>query len=618
MAKNRHLKTQLYTLDKEEKGYVVTPPKIRGLVLSGGGSKGVAYLGMVKAMTEKGFINQIEYVSGASAGAMTASIIAMGLRYDNVAKMTCNINIGQLLHKQGLFFRANSERVRNIFELAFMLQVKEHMQSVEKPKSGIAKENYTILKSKLAQYDFYMSCWGVKIQTFDDLVELAKSKKELQNVDDAFAAFPKVQKDEHNKKMESPRIAFADLTRLRSLLPVDKKHLIKNLSVVTTNQTLRKLELYSEELTPDESIAEKVIQSSAHPALFEPHINELGEYIADGGILDNMPSFPMKLAGLHNEEIACVRTESALQFGLLKQVAENPIPELLPKFHELLDNLAELVFGGRLFEKAAYQVNREKEFHNLGNMLYLDTGTITTTTTQPSEQQKAEAIESAYQRTKEFISTSNKIYNNPLLAMIYLGNERLKHTLTSIDDKDPLFKSAGLAKGIFLLQHALGEEIYGDDFQGVEDYVTQIEGLIKASEDLTNAQHDQILSLCLKQINFYTEGRFKNYIEQQVQKDEKRPDWLGRILELLLKPIKWILSLGELFKNASLCSEEQGGANHVEPVVAEPIPQPTLAKVDPLITPLRILSLFSNSIEEDLSANKHQVASGFESQVQYA
>src|SRR6478672_1010654 len=48
-----------------------------GLVLSGGGIRGVAHLGILKALTDKGL--KIDYITGASAGAIAGALYANGI-----------------------------------------------------------------------------------------------------------------------------------------------------------------------------------------------------------------------------------------------------------------------------------------------------------------------------------------------------------------------------------------------------------------------------------------------------------------------------------------------------------------------------------------------------------
>jgi NTE family protein len=59
--------------------------KIVGIALSGGGSRGVAHLGALKAFEELGV--NIHVVSGTSAGSIAAALYASGLSTDEIYKM---------------------------------------------------------------------------------------------------------------------------------------------------------------------------------------------------------------------------------------------------------------------------------------------------------------------------------------------------------------------------------------------------------------------------------------------------------------------------------------------------------------------------------------------------
>ncbi|MFO2763088.1 hypothetical protein SC460_05885 [Legionella pneumophila serogroup 1] len=51
MTKSRKLKRNLLEISKTEAGqYSVSAPEHKGLVLSGGGAKGISYLGMIQAV----------------------------------------------------------------------------------------------------------------------------------------------------------------------------------------------------------------------------------------------------------------------------------------------------------------------------------------------------------------------------------------------------------------------------------------------------------------------------------------------------------------------------------------------------------------------------------------
>ena len=56
-----------------------------GLCLSGGGIKGVAHIGVIKALEEENI--KIDYISGASSGSIVASMYAMGYNSDEMLQM---------------------------------------------------------------------------------------------------------------------------------------------------------------------------------------------------------------------------------------------------------------------------------------------------------------------------------------------------------------------------------------------------------------------------------------------------------------------------------------------------------------------------------------------------
>lgn len=63
-----------------------------GIVLSGGGARGVAHLGVLKALDELGVV--IDCISGTSAGALAGALYAQGLKPDAIF---------ELIRKMGLF-----------------------------------------------------------------------------------------------------------------------------------------------------------------------------------------------------------------------------------------------------------------------------------------------------------------------------------------------------------------------------------------------------------------------------------------------------------------------------------------------------------------------------------
>ncbi|MNV05946.1 Patatin-like phospholipase [compost metagenome] len=72
-------------------------PDIERLVLSGGGAKGVAYSGMVKALEENQALDKIRSISGSSAGAISAAFLASGMDHAGFDKMSDETNLVSLL-----------------------------------------------------------------------------------------------------------------------------------------------------------------------------------------------------------------------------------------------------------------------------------------------------------------------------------------------------------------------------------------------------------------------------------------------------------------------------------------------------------------------------------------
>jgi VPS inhibitor protein D len=581
MTKKRKLKHQTCSLTETRNGYVISSPAPRGLVISGGGAKGLAYAGMFQAMDDRGLIKQLTHVGGASAGAMTSSLLAVGMSTDTILKISTQLDITKLLDNKNLLSRAEGTRLRNVLELLYVFQIHEHLSTVEKPESIELLSQYSLLKQKIRTYDHVLKSQSIVIKSIDDILTLANNNRSLKKLDEALTYLPEQMKDHQGEVIDTPKITFKDLTRLRNLLPEDQKHLIKHLSVVTTNQTKQEIETYNEDFGCDSSIAEKVQQSGAHPVLFKPVMNAQGHLIADGGIKNNMPTKALENAGLKPEEILCAKAESGSKFAERLSKVKNHSIEAVSELYHFIDDAITEILGGRVFEARAKVLNREKIFYQLGNMLYLNTGEITTTTTAPTELQRAIAIETAYQQTLEFIDGRTKTFDNALVAMLYLGIDKLDHALMNTEQSSQLFVSAGLVKRIFLLQNAIVDELNKNQWDSPQEMIEQIEATLKDESGLTEEQQNQAFALCLKQINYFSAGTLEQYIIDQI-KQEQGPEvsWFTHLLELLWKPIEWVLSL------CSNPAPEKQDENKLDY-------NPGLAQDEPVITALKVLSFLS-------------------------
>ena len=85
-------------------------PKI-GLVLSGGGAKGLAHVGVLKAIDEAGLT--IDYISGTSMGAIIAAMYAAGYSGEEIEEASRNIDWTSLMSGSVDFLDISIEEKEN-------------------------------------------------------------------------------------------------------------------------------------------------------------------------------------------------------------------------------------------------------------------------------------------------------------------------------------------------------------------------------------------------------------------------------------------------------------------------------------------------------------------------
>ena len=62
-----------------------------GLVLSGGGMRGAAHIGVIKALEEHGLYPT--HIAGTSAGAIVGALYAYGYKWEDILKFFKSINV---------------------------------------------------------------------------------------------------------------------------------------------------------------------------------------------------------------------------------------------------------------------------------------------------------------------------------------------------------------------------------------------------------------------------------------------------------------------------------------------------------------------------------------------
>ena len=100
--------------------------KTTGLVLSGGGARGIAHIGVFRALDELGI--QVDAISGVSAGAIFGAFYAAGISNPEMLKIATEANLFDLMDfrigKPGLF---KSEAIRKTLEKNLIIKKQEDL-----------------------------------------------------------------------------------------------------------------------------------------------------------------------------------------------------------------------------------------------------------------------------------------------------------------------------------------------------------------------------------------------------------------------------------------------------------------------------------------------------------
>ena len=202
----------------------------RNLVFKGGGVRGIAYMGALEALEEKGILEKIERVAGSSAGAIAATLASFKLPQSETLKLFDSLDLSRVPqnslkendHEGGLPRLKTADNIRRLVE-----------------NYGWYTSNYfhVWLGEVIAS-----QCGGNPCATFNDF-------------------------------------------HLRGY---------RELYVIASNLSRKRTDVFSNETTPDVSIADAVRLSMSIPFFFESirfngKVFGKGDYYLDGGLFDNYP-----------------------------------------------------------------------------------------------------------------------------------------------------------------------------------------------------------------------------------------------------------------------------------------------------------------------------------------
>lgn len=224
--------------------------RITRVVCSGGGAKGVVYPGAYKGMEETGLLEKINVFAGTSAGAITATLMAVGMPSATLRDTLLATNLKALLgNKVGATFGKNPPGVCFI--------TKDGKPIVEFIRHHIIKTVKTAL-----------SCLKNKETIASQHHDFKKLLIKLQE--------PK------------PRFTFGDLTILNRLFPTKFKLLV----IPAVKFPHGEIQIFNED-TPDVEIALACRASASLPVILKPveiEVDGKKQKFVDGGLYDNLPT----------------------------------------------------------------------------------------------------------------------------------------------------------------------------------------------------------------------------------------------------------------------------------------------------------------------------------------
>jgi exoenzyme U len=257
------------------------PPPVREITFSGGGGKGVALAGAVKALEETGQLKTATKITGASVGSMTAALVAAGITAEEFtttagAKSTTDritedtggsklkIGLGALASLVGgnnaLTGQGLEDVVRDVLDETLRTRMSEYLDQCSKDNKPPAPAVVKVMKN-LA---------GNKAgPTFGDLRELSKVIPAIKEV----------------VITGTYTTEFEDVT--------DKKGKAKKKELKNGNQE-GQLYVFDADSEPDMEVALAVHASASFPVVFKPVDITLSSGLTvrfiDGGVMNNTPT----------------------------------------------------------------------------------------------------------------------------------------------------------------------------------------------------------------------------------------------------------------------------------------------------------------------------------------
>lgn len=261
---------------------------IKRVVCSGGGAKGVVYPAAYKAMQQTGVLDTVEHFSGASAGAITAALMAVGIQPEHFRKTLLETNFKSLM--------GNKLTVRTPGTCRLTKDGSTMLAFLRKMIADSIDEQLTANREEL-----FARC--------EDQQQREKLQALITNV-----------------RSEQPNIRFSDLAFLNQLAP----EIFKKLTVTAVTFPNGELQVFDTEHTGDVEIALACRASASIPVVLEPVdivVNGVAKRFVDGGMYDNLPTDYFDYDETHQRYLRNQHKQQTLVFAFGEGLnnAKNPV-----------------------------------------------------------------------------------------------------------------------------------------------------------------------------------------------------------------------------------------------------------------------------------------------------
>jgi NTE family protein len=283
------------------------------VVFSGGGAKGAIYSGVYEGLTDSGIMPDVKAIAGSSAGAIAASLVAIGVKPETYKKVSQDENLKALMGDKGfnlgpimlgkdaeplrkLLIKHTNEAVSEFFiepnlnlnieqinenfinRLDFLQETRENLKRnidhlVTRIDSGEKelKNELKFLKSQLEPLNLQIKDLTTIISRDNQTLDGLFNNSVIKSI----------------KQRANPTLG--DLAMLRCIAP-DR---FKDLNIMVTDKETSTLRILNAETAGNISIADACIASSAIPGVFiSCTIN--GIVYVDGGVANNIPIFNLE------------------------------------------------------------------------------------------------------------------------------------------------------------------------------------------------------------------------------------------------------------------------------------------------------------------------------------